>query len=242
MILCEDTRVTKSLLKRLGILSDQQLFRMDQYQEKRSFSSFDRAIVSGDVAYVTDAGSPGVSDPGASLIAYAREQGVSIKIVPGPSSLTAFISGCGRLFSEFYFGGFLPRKVTDMGRAMDRVIESSSIGIWFESPKRIMTVADYLFKQWPEVIVVFAKELTKPYETFFCGKMSDVYSTIHSGDHRGEWVLMVDAREHPLDYSEYRQRVAKTMKDVGLSAKQVKAMAPLFDCPKNELYDIFQAL
>ena len=65
---------------------------------------------------------------------------------------------------------------------------------------------------------------------------------LHSADVRGEWVVLIDARGIAFDHSKYRKKLAITMKDAGLSAKQVKLLAPLFDCPKNELYDIFQDL
>ena len=241
-ILCEDTRVTKQMLNRLGLWDSQQLIRMDQYQEKRSFSAFDRAIKDGDVAYVTDAGSPGLSDPGAGLVYYARKHNITVTVLPGVSSVTAFISGCGRLFSEYYFGGFLPKKHSDLGNVLSSVIDQQAVGIWFESPKRILRLSDYLKEEYPNVPVVFAKELTKDHEAFFSGLANDVNAQLHLADVRGEWVVLIDARGIAVDHSKYRKKLAITMKDAGLSAKQVKLLAPLFDCPKNELYDIFQDL
>ncbi len=241
-ILCEDTRVTKLLLKRLQILHSQSLVRMDQYQEKRSYSAFDTAIQHGDVAYVSDAGTPGLCDPGAGLVQHARKHNISIAVLPGVSSVSAFISGCGLLFSEYHFGGFLPKKYSDLDQVLSSIVEQQTVGIWFESPKRILRLSDHLKVEYPDVPVVFAKELTKEHEVFFSGSANDVNEQLHLADVRGEWVVLIDARGIVVDYSKQRKKLAITMKDAGLTAKQVKLLAPIFDCPKNELYDIFQAL
>jgi 16S rRNA (cytidine1402-2'-O)-methyltransferase len=241
-IFCEDTRVTKMLLNRLGIFHSQHLVRMDQYQEKRSFLAFDKAIEQGPVAYVSDAGTPGLSDPGAGLVQYARAHKITVSICPGVSSVSAFISGCGLLFSAYHFGGFLPKKQTEVVQAVSSVIEQKTVGIWFESPKRILRLSDDLKAYFPNLPVIFAKELTKKYEAFFWGSATDVHAQLYSADVRGEWVILIDARSFSVDYSNVRKHLAMSMKIAGLSGKQVKLLAPLFDCPKNELYDIFQAL
>lgn len=238
-IMCEDTRVTGLLLKRLGILDAQLLVRMDQYQEKQSFSAFDKAIKEGDVAYVSDAGSPGLSDPGAGVVQYARKHNISVTILPGVSSVTAFISGCGLLFSEYYFGGFLPKKYTELVQSLAAVVDQKAVGIWFESPKRILRLSDHMKDYFPKMPVVFAKEITKEFEAFFSGSAEKVHAQLYLSDIRGEWVVLIDARRYVVDHSEHQKKLVVAMKDAGLSSKQVKLLAPLFDCPKNELYDIF---
>ncbi|MGC6366691.1 MAG: 16S rRNA (cytidine(1402)-2'-O)-methyltransferase [Candidatus Marinamargulisbacteria bacterium] len=241
-IFCEDTRVTKLVLQRLGILSGQSLVRMDQYQEKRSLNSFDSAIQAGDVAFVTDAGSPGVSDPGGLLVAHARETGVPVVLLPGPSALATFISGCGVLLNDFYFGGFLPKKEGDLYKALQTIIEKNQVGIWFESPKRITSFCAAIADINPTIQIVVAKELTKAHEQFVSGSAKEVLQKILSMDCRGEWVVMVDSRLIKRDNSEEIRAIASDLNAVGLTGKQVKALAHLFDCKKNELYDVFQAL
>ncbi len=241
-IFCEDTRVTHLLLKRLDILGQQQLLRMDQHQESRSFAQFDRLIQTGDVAYVTDAGAPGLSDPGAGLVAHARSKGVSIEVLPGPSSLTAFISGCGVLFSSFYFGGFLPKKTNDIQRSFEAVMNQKTVGIWFESPKRLLATLSLLSQQDPTVPVVLAKELTKPYAAFFSGTVETVLALVSTEIIKGEWLIMVDARQIVTQTPNRYVDIAHALKSADLTARQVKQLAPLFDCKKNELYDYFQQL
>ena len=162
---------------------------MDSHQESRSLVGFDRMISTGDVAYVTDAGAPGISDPGAGLVAHARRASISIKILPGVSSLSAFISGCGVSFSSFYFGGFLPKKISSLRRVIDACIAEQHVGIWFESPRRILSLINDLNDRWPALHVVFAKELTKSHEAFFSGIVSEVHLLLNNTDLRGEWVF-----------------------------------------------------
>jgi 16S rRNA (cytidine1402-2'-O)-methyltransferase len=241
VILCEDTRVTHALLARLGIRNQQQLQRMDHYQERRSLNGLDRAIACGDVALVTDAGSPGVSDPGAMVVRHARQQGYAVHILPGPSALTAFITGCGVSLAAFYFGGFMP-KSTAMGTAIDTVVHQGRVGIWYESPKRIQQVIGYCCEHWPTVHMVMAKELTKPYSTFIEGNPSEMDRLIAAMDTRGEWVIMIDARRVAIDPAIAVIGIANTLKEAGLSGAQVKAIAHLLDCRKNALYNAYNTL
>ena len=90
--------------------------------------------------------------------------------------------------------------------------------------------------------MVFAKELTKSHEAFFSGIVSEVHLLLNNTDLRGEWVFLLDSRRLVLDQDDHFQRIALAFKRAALSAKQVKALAPLFDCNKNDLYDYFQAL
>lgn len=242
VIFCEDTRVTGELLRRLGIRSTQQLYRMDQHQEKRSFSQFDAVIETGDVAFVSDAGSPGVSDPGAALVAHARSKQIAVHVLPGASALTAFISGCGVVMSHFYFGGFLSKKAMAMRREIDECIHHQRVGVWFESPRRIQRVMSDLNDRWPMVPVVLVKELTKPHELYFRGVANEVYDTLLTADLRGEWMLLLDARSVVPDLTQRYQAIAEACHRAQLTGAQVKQLAPWFDCSKNELYDVFQAL
>ena len=163
-------------------------------------------------------------------------------ILPGSSALTAFISGCGLLFSHFYFGGFLPKKETDVEYAFDQIINQQQIGIWFESPKRLLASLSNLNKQYPTIPIVLAKELTKPYETFIYGTVSSVIEQLSHHQIKGEWVFLIDAREIKKNNSDRYRLIARTCKQANLTGKQVKAIAPLFDCKKNELYDYYQML
>jgi 16S rRNA (cytidine1402-2'-O)-methyltransferase len=241
-IACEDTRVTQQLLRDLKVGHAPELFRMDQYQEKRSFHMFDRYIEEGDVAYVSDAGSPGLSDPGALLVDYCYSNGIMVQVLPGVSSLSAFISMTGILLNDFKFGGFLPKTNSALMCVLDQIITFNQCSIWFESPKRVLSTIKLIASAYPNLFVVLAKEITKPYERVLRGAAEDVYVQLQGVDCRGEWVVMLDARAHIHSNKQQCKDVAQVCLDAGLTGKQVKMMAPLVDLPKNELYHQFQQL
>ena len=242
VIFCEDTRHAKVFLNNQGIWNDQILIRMDQYKEKNSFHVFDSYIQSNDVAYITDAGTPAISDPGALLVNYARTKGVPVSVLGGISSLTTFMMGAGVLTNEFYFGGFFPRKDGDIQEALAFVTSAKTVGIWFESPKRLLKSILVISQMFPNIEVVAAKELSKTYETFIRGQAINVYQELTRIDCRGEWVFLIDARYLSVDHDAYYLKLASDFKSIGLTAKQIKQIAPLFDLNKNDLYDKFQTL
>jgi 16S rRNA (cytidine1402-2'-O)-methyltransferase len=242
IIFCEDTRVTKSCLMDHGIWADQRLVRMDQYQEKHAIHLFDQFILNQNVAYVSDAGTPTISDPGALLVAHARHLSVPVVVLPGASALTAFMAGAGILCASFYFGGFLSKKSGDRDAALQSIVDQKLVGIWFESPKRILATILAIQSIDPLLPVVVAKEITKSHERFFSGSVADVYNALSVHNLRGEWVFLVDARNHQSDtMMDYHQR-ALQLKGMALSGKQVKQLAPLLNMNKNKLYEMFQEL
>ena len=242
VIFCEDTRKAKQLLFDQSIWNNQRLIRMDQYKEKESFYLFDKLIQEGDIAFITDAGSPAISDPGALLVNHARTIDIPVKILSGISALTAFLSGAGILSNEFYFGGFFPKKAGDITKALNFIVQSKLVGVWFESPKRITKTMLNLSDIYPDLKVVLAKELSKTYELFITGTVADICKKLSVIDTRGEWVFLLDARLFDVDDQIDYLTLAADLKSIGLTAKQVKQLAPLFDLNKNDLYDKFQQI
>lgn len=239
VIFCEDTRQAQACLLAQGIWTNQRLIRMDQHQEKASFVQFDRCIATESVAYMTDAGSPAVSDPGAMLVAHARRMAIPVVTLPGPSALTAFLSGAGVLCHSFHFGGFFPRKLGDQDRQYDARITRQEVGIWLESPHRIVATIQRLSARYPSVEVVLAKELTKPHERYIFGTAMAVHSTLQSMDVRGEWIMMVDARSYVTDEQTRYNTVAKELKKIGILPKQIKPLSGVLSLNKNQLYEAY---
>ncbi|MEK9726736.1 MAG: 16S rRNA (cytidine(1402)-2'-O)-methyltransferase [Candidatus Margulisiibacteriota bacterium] len=241
-IFCEDTRVTKLFLVQQGIWHQQQLIRMDQFQEKRSFKAFDQSIALGNVAYITDAGSPNISDPGALLVSHARQQNIPIQVLGGISSLTTFMSGAGVLCNEFYFGGFFPKKTSAIQQLLERFLSQKIVGVWYESPHRVLDTMAFIRDAFPKIPVVLAKELTKPYEQFFFGSVDFVFEQLNESDLRGEWVMLLDGRNYAPPLKDQLKDLAMHLQNIGLTVRQVKHIAPLFDVNKNQLYDEFLKL
>ena len=194
IILCEDTRVTKRLLEKYKISGKQLL----AYNEQKSGASAERVIEllqdGRNIALVTDAGTPGISDPGSMLVQKVREVLLDVKIesIPGPSALTAALSVAGVSADSFLFLGFLPHK---KGREtlFKEIAEEKRVVVSYESPHRIMKALESLQKYAPEKQITICRELTKIHEEVVRGSASEVleYFRNNSEKVRGEFVVVV---------------------------------------------------
>jgi len=195
-VLCEDTRVTGNLLKHYDIKT--KLKRYDAHTSEKVHEEVIADIESGrQVALVSDAGTPGVSDPGVFLVEKLREiGGIRIDAVPGPSSVTAAFSIAGLAGNQFSFLGFVPQK---KGRqTFFKELENYDHPvIFFESPHRIMKTLESLKETLkPEIKVLVARELTKLFEELVSGSAEEVltYFVQNQDKVRGEFVVLVDCR------------------------------------------------
>ena len=195
IIVCEDTRVTKRLLNHYKI-NDKQLAA---YNEQKSGVNIGKILSwfeeGKNLALVTDAGTPGISDPGSILVAKVREKyGDSVKIesIPGPAALTAAVSISGIPLNEFIFFGFLPHK---KGREtlFKEIAASKRSVIFYESPHRIMKTLQSLVKHVPNRKIVIARELTKIHEEILSGLPGELASAfkMKPEKQRGEFVIIV---------------------------------------------------
>jgi len=193
VIYAEDTRVTSKLLARYEIKKP--ILRLDAVTELKKIDEILARLEEGErIVFVSDAGTPGISDPGARLVAQVRAQLLETKIeaIPGPSALTAALSIAGLDMSEFSFIGFLPHK---KGRqtALSKIKESKMPVVLYESPHRILK----LLKELEELSisrVSIARELTKIHEEVISGSIEEVqtYFTNHPDHIRGEFVVIVE--------------------------------------------------
>ncbi|MCR4275950.1 MAG: 16S rRNA (cytidine(1402)-2'-O)-methyltransferase [Candidatus Parcubacteria bacterium] len=195
VIYAEDTRVISKLLARYEIKKPLQ--RLDAAMEmKRADQIIERLEAGGRVVFVSDAGTPGISDPGARLVALVREglPGATIEAIPGPSALTAALSIAGIDATAFTFLGFLPHK---KGRqtALKKIASSEIPVVLYESPHRILKLLNELSFQ-VGARVTLARELTKIHEEVVSGTPSDVIAhfTAHPDAVRGEFVVIIEAK------------------------------------------------
>lgn len=203
LILCEDTRVTQRLLKHYGIVSKQ----LSTYNEQKSGARIEKIIDwlenGKDIAFVSDAGTPGISDPGAMLVSRVREalgDSVRIETVPGPSALTAAVSIAGVPASEFLFLGFLPHKKGRETLFKEIALAKRAV-IFYESPHRIMktlaSLSSHLEAKLPSGRrVVIARELTKIHEQVISGTPSELIAYFEKNKEkiRGEFVVAVSPK------------------------------------------------
>jgi 16S rRNA (cytidine1402-2'-O)-methyltransferase len=194
-IACEDTRHTLKLLSHFEIRKT--LLSCHANDEARGADKVIALLAEGkDVAYCSDAGTPGLSDPGALLARKAREAGHAICPLPGPSAFAALISAAGMGGRSFLFDGFPSPKA---GRRRSRVIElmgREESFVLYESPFRILALMEDIAAADPERRVCLGREMTKIHEEFLVGSASEVLETLKSrGEIKGEIAVLVAGRE-----------------------------------------------
>jgi 16S rRNA (cytidine1402-2'-O)-methyltransferase len=193
VIACEDTRVARRMLERHGIAA-----RTSSYFEhnKQAKGRYFLGVLErgGQVALITDAGTPGISDPGADLVRLARAAGIRVVPIPGPSAVATLLSASGLPGDRFVFAGFLPVK---SGRRKTRLRELQALDwpiVLYESCHRIRRTLEDLQAAWGDRHVVIGRELTKLYEEIFEGRISEVIDRPSILTARGEFVLVVAPR------------------------------------------------
>ena len=188
VIFCEDTRVTKKLLNLLQIeYSNKTFYSMHSHNENEIISKIDMNIFDKNVVYVSDAGMPGISDPGSKLIQFAQENNIEYDVLPGANAVLTALVASG-FEGEFTFFGFLPHKGSDREKKLKNVISHDKIAIIYEAPHRIDKLLKELKQEIPDRCVFFAKELTKVHQTF----IKDKAKNIELKNTKGEWVVVID--------------------------------------------------
>ncbi len=196
VIVCEDTRHTGLLLSHYGI--SQPLLSMHEHNEAARAPEIVRRALAGErFAVVTDAGMPGISDPGYRLIQELKCCGVPFTVLPGPSAATTALVGSGLPSDAFFFGGFLPVKPGKRSACLQTAAASSHTSVFYESPHRIIKTLEALAAIDPDVPVCVARELTKIFETYHRGSVSQVLGELHSQVPKGEFVLIIGGVNAP---------------------------------------------
>ncbi len=187
-IAAEDTRVTSRLLSRHGVHKPLISYRAPV--ERRALPRVLAALDEGDVALVSDAGTPTLSDPGQALVTAAWAAGHTVVPIPGPSSITAALSVAGYGGPGFTFLGYLPRKPGDMRRLLRTLVDDPRPAVAFESPFRVKKSLALIAETLPDRSLTVTRELTKVHEEVIRGTASDVLAAL--GDRaRGEFTLVI---------------------------------------------------
>jgi len=194
-VAAEDTRVTAPLMARFGITTP--LVAAHQHNERRVATALLERLQAGQrIALVTDAGTPGVSDPGARIVRAALDARVRVIPVPGPSSTVAAISAAGLAAGHFRQFGFLPTATRERERQLGEVAAERAASVLFEAPHRIRALLDALAARLaPERRVVIARELTKKFESISVHRVAELAGL--AVEERGEFVVIVDATDLP---------------------------------------------
>jgi 16S rRNA (cytidine1402-2'-O)-methyltransferase len=194
-VACEDTRVTAQLLRHLGL--DKPLLAVHHHNEHEGAVRVLERLARGEsVAYVSDAGTPVISDPGATLVAAAAAQGLRVVPIPGASAMAAALSVAGDVQGNaFSFVGFLPAKGAERQAALVACTDAPGAQVLFEAPHRIAALATALAAQAPQRRVTLCRELTKQFETVATMPCAELPAWLAADAHRerGEFVLVLHA-------------------------------------------------
>jgi 16S rRNA (cytidine1402-2'-O)-methyltransferase len=189
-IAAEDTRRTAQLLKALEI--DRPLISCHKFNEAKRTSQLLKNLENGGIlALVSDAGTPGISDPGERIIRAALASGYLVESVPGPCALTAALPLSGLPTTEFHFVGFLPHKSGGRMRKLETLNAVPGTLCLYESPHRIIKLLNEIASIWPESKVVLARELTKKFEEHLYGKPAELLEQYSERKPKGEYVVMI---------------------------------------------------
>jgi len=222
LIAAEDTRHSRKLLSALGISTE-----MVSYREHNREDAARRIIASlgqgKDVALITDAGTPGISDPGHYLVGLCVDESLPVVPVPGPSAVTALLSASGMELTRFLFQGFLPPKAGAREEALKELAASCFPFVIYESPNRILATLDTMAMIMGDRQLILGREMTKMHEEFIRGTAAEVARRLEEGKIRGEVTILVEEGEPAKRIVDLVPAI-KRLRAEGLSASKVAAI------------------
>jgi 16S rRNA (cytidine1402-2'-O)-methyltransferase len=243
VIACEDTRRTRKLLSHAGIAADGRLRAVHAHNEVQEAERIVDEVRSGrTVAYATDAGMPGVSDPGARVVLACRDAGLPIQVVPGPSAVLAALALSGFPADRFVFEGFLPRKGKERVERLEEISTEPRTVVLFEAPNRVAATLDDLVAVCGETRpVCVAREITKLHEEVLQGPLGEAAAAARLAEPRGEHVIVVDGL--PVVAVEVTEATVEAAVqgalDRGLSARDTAAeVSSALGVPKRRAYEL----
>jgi 16S rRNA (cytidine1402-2'-O)-methyltransferase len=194
LIAAEDTRHASILLKHHGI--SRPLISLHEHNEAQRSEQIAQRLAAGEnIALLTDAGMPGISDPGYRMVRACLERGLEFTVLPGPSSILPALVGSGLPLHEFYFGGFLPVKSGRRKAALEAALARGETSIFFESPHRIARSLAVLAELAPERPVCVARELSKKFEEYWRGSAAELSARAEKQPPRGEICLLIAGQQ-----------------------------------------------
>ena len=243
LVAAEDTRRTARLLQHYSISTPTTSLHEHNEREKAP-KLVDRLLAGESIALVSDAGTPVVSDPGATLIAAARAAGVRVEAIPGPSAVMAALSSSGLDTREFMFVGFPPNRSNDRRKWLVDIGSESRLVIFFEAPHRVLgtltDIADVLGK---DTLVGVARELTKAHEEFVIRPITELLK--HFSEARGEFTILLPPRTIPTvevkppEPAAVALELGELTKNGGLKRREaLKVLADRYGIGVNALYKL----
>jgi 16S rRNA (cytidine1402-2'-O)-methyltransferase len=241
LIACEDTRHTARLLSHFGITTPRESYH--EHNETTRTERLIRLLQEGkNIALVSDAGTPLISDPGFTLVAACRKSGISVIPVPGPSAAVAALSGSGLPPEPFYFAGFLPARQSQRRQALKDLAGVKATMVIYEAPHRVLNTLDDMSAVWGERQACLARELTKIHEEWLFGTFGEIRQTLANRDSvRGEITLVVEGASGEVAQIEFpaslEEHLELEMRRTGSSLKEaLKEVARQRGLSRREAY------
>jgi 16S rRNA (cytidine1402-2'-O)-methyltransferase len=240
LIAAEDTRHTRKLLNHFGIAT--RAVSYHQHSPTARVTAIVAALAEGDVALVTDAGMPGISDPGQPLVAAALAAGYPVVSVPGPTAVIAALAASGLPSDQFTFLGFLPRRGVERRAALRSVCALSHTLICYEAPHRLLACLDDLVAVLGDRPAALARELTKLHEEVRRGSLAELRAAVEAGGGpRGEYTVLiagapVSAGPSPAPEVTVRERLGALLAGGASTRDAARTVADELGVPRREAY------
>ncbi|GAB4184448.1 MAG: 16S rRNA (cytidine(1402)-2'-O)-methyltransferase [Simkaniaceae bacterium] len=239
-ILCEDTRQTAKLLEKYHV--QKKLYAFHKFNEKSLENSIIKDLKDQkNIALLSDAGTPTISDPGTKLVHLCRQLQIPLTSLPGPSAVLTALSLSGLEYDRFQFLGFLPKKAKDLLRVLEEMDAYPGVSVFFESPHRLVATLQHFHQAFPSKILYIARELTKKFEEFLTGTAQDLLHYFAEYSPKGEFTVLVQGSEKTPNTAEnIRQAEAlfHLLTEKGGFSKRdaVQFVSQILGIPKNNLY------
>jgi 16S rRNA (cytidine1402-2'-O)-methyltransferase len=242
LIICEDTRVAKKLIKllkeRYGKSEniEQRFIPLHSHNEQEAAQNLNvEDFLTADVVYISDAGMPCISDPGAALVQFAQQNGIAYEVLPGANALLLALAASGFEGTSFYFHGFLPHKKEARVEELRKILLLEFNAVLYESTHRILQLSSEIAELAPQRVIYIIKEATKMYETHYKGSALELAEKLKTVNLNGEWVVVIKGK---------RQKVGEYLHEedilpLPLPPKQkAKLLAKMTGKSVKEWYDI----
>lgn len=244
LIACEDTRHTRKLLEHYGIATPTISYH-EHNEAERAAELVEKLKAGATIALVSDAGMPGVSDPGYRVVALAIQHQIAVVPVPGASAVVAALAASGLPTDSFRFAGFLPAKQGQRRKALEHIRDSDSTEVFYEAPHRLVEcIEDIVDVLGPSRPVVVAREITKLHEEFLRGTAADVLAAVRRQTVRGEITILIGKAEPGTAQaapSRISDRLSQVMREQKLDEKAaLKIVARELGISRSEAYRRWQ--
>jgi 16S rRNA (cytidine1402-2'-O)-methyltransferase len=233
VIAAEDTRHSQKLLHHYGI--EKPLVRLDAHtiaeRAEGVLSRYER------VAFITDAGTPGISDPGSELVMLALKRGDTIEVLPGATAFVPALVLSGLMTSRFTFEGFLPRKGGARQERLETIADSTATSILYEAPQRLKDTLQDLLKTCGDRPASVSRELSKLHETTYRGTFSEILEQLGNNEVKGEIVIVVaptTAQKEKMDFTKEAQR----LHEEGFTGRDLREALAALGAPRNLAYEL----